>query len=57
VASYRNLRRPDTERTKPNDLPVEEISRFELVIHLREAGALGIEIPQALLMRTEEIIR
>ncbi len=43
--------------SKPNDLPVEEISRFELVINLREAGALGMEIPQALLMRAEEIVR
>jgi putative tryptophan/tyrosine transport system substrate-binding protein len=43
--------------SKPNDLPVEEISRFELVINLREAGALGIELPQALLMRAEEIVR
>ena len=29
--------------TKPNDLPFEEISRFDLVINLREANALGLE--------------
>jgi len=42
---------------KPADLPIEEISGFELVINLREAGALGIDIPQGLLMRAEEVIR
>jgi putative ABC transport system substrate-binding protein len=43
--------------TKPTDLPIEEVSRFAMAVNLREAQALGIEIPQGVLLRAEEIIR
>jgi putative ABC transport system substrate-binding protein len=42
---------------KPSDLPVEEISKFDLVIDLRVAHELGINVPQELLFRADEVIR
>jgi putative ABC transport system substrate-binding protein len=42
--------------TKPGDIPVEQPSKLELIVNLRTAKALGLDLPAMMLARADEVI-
>jgi len=42
---------------KPSDLPIEQSAKFRLVVNLKTAKALGIWVPDSILLRADEVLR
>lgn len=58
-ALYRNVARASDKilrGTPPKDIPVEQPTRFELMLNMKTARALGLTVPQSVLLRVDRVI-
>jgi ABC transporter substrate binding protein len=56
IQKMRGLRREILQGAKPSDLPIQRPERFDLVINLKTAAALGVDVPSQLQQLADEVI-